>query len=145
MTLVKWNKKNDTASPRLFGNPFDAFFNDDFFNSNFNGTQPAVNIKENETSYGIELAAPGLKKEDFNIDLDHDVLTIKVEKSNEENKESEGYTKREFSYQSFSKSFTLPESVQGDAISGNYTDGILHLTLPKKEEAKALKKSIQLS
>lgn len=145
MTLTKWNKPKNELRSRVFNNPFDAFLNDDFFSSGISTQQPAVNIKESDNSFDIELAAPGLKKEDFNIDIDHDVLSIKVEKTQEESKESEGYTRREFSYHSFNKHFTLPESVNGDAISASYTDGVLHLTLPKKEEAKALKKSIAIN
>ncbi|WP_298139808.1 Hsp20/alpha crystallin family protein [Flavobacterium sp.] len=102
---------------------------------NFNTNVPAVNIKETDTSFGIELAAPGKKKEDFNIEIDHNVLTISSE-SKLEKEESEGkYTRREFSYSSFRRAFTLPETVNTENINATYEDGVLYVALPKKEEA----------
>jgi HSP20 family protein len=104
---------------------------------NFNVNVPAVNIKETDTNFGIELAAPGKTKEDFNIEIDHNVLTISSEEKNEkEEKNTEGkYTRREFSYSSFRRAFTLPESVNADSINATYENGVLHVTLPKREEA----------
>ncbi|WP_298121738.1 Hsp20/alpha crystallin family protein [Flavobacterium sp.] len=102
---------------------------------NFNTNVPAVNIKETDTSFGIELAAPGKKKEDFNIEIDHNVLTISSE-SKLEKEESEGkYTRREFSYSSFRRAFTLPETVNTENINATYENGVLYVALPKKEEA----------
>ncbi len=122
---------------------FDNFFTRDLMdwnNSNFSGTNmtlPAVNIKENEDSFSIEVAAPGLTKEDFRVNLDRNRLLISSEKSNEKNETKDKYTRREFSYQSFQRSFTLPEgAVDGDKISAKYTDGILVINLPKREEVK---------
>ncbi len=104
---------------------------------NFNANVPAVNIKETDTNFGIELAAPGKTKEDFNIEIDHNVLTISSEEKNEkEEKDNRGkYTRREFSYSSFRRAFTLPESVNSDSINATYENGVLHVTLPKREEA----------
>jgi HSP20 family protein len=104
---------------------------------NFNANIPAVNIKETDTNFGIELAAPGKTKEDFNIEIDHNVLTISSEeKTEKEEKNTEGkYTRREFSYSSFRRAFTLPESVNADSINATYENGVLHVTLPKREEA----------
>ena len=104
---------------------------------NFSTNVPAVNIKETDTSFGIELAAPGKKKEDFNVEIDHNVLTISSEeKSESSEKDAQGkYTRKEFSYNSFRRSFTLPETVNLDKINASYQEGVLHLTLPKKEEA----------
>jgi HSP20 family protein len=104
---------------------------------NFNVNVPAVNIKETDTNFGIELAAPGKTKEDFNIEIDHNVLTISSEeKTEKEEKNTEGkYTRREFSYSSFRRAFTLPESVNADSINATYENGVLHVTLPKREEA----------
>lgn len=104
---------------------------------NFNANVPAVNIKETDTNFGIELAAPGKTKEDFNIEIDHNVLTISSEEKNEkEEKDNQGkYTRREFSYSSFRRAFTLPESVNSDSINATYENGVLHVTLPKREEA----------
>ena len=100
-------------------------------------TIPAVNTMETETSYQLELAIPGLKKEDFKIDLDHNILTISSEKKVEkEEKEGEKVTRREFSYSSFQRSFQLPDNVKKEDISAEYIDGLLKLTLPKLESPK---------
>ena len=121
---------------------FPAFF-DDFFKP-WNEwismgralTTPAVNITENKNHFEISVAAPGLKKGDFNIDVEGNTLTISSEK--EENKEEKyaRHTRKEYSYSSFSRSFTLPETVKQDNIEAVYVDGVLKLTLPKKEDAK---------
>ena len=99
-------------------------------------TLPAVNIKENKDEYILELAIPGLKKSDFDIDVDNKVLSIssEIETSNEEKEES--YTRREFGYSSFKRTFTLPDTVDSDKVNATYTDGILSVNLPKREEAK---------
>jgi HSP20 family protein len=104
---------------------------------NFNTNVPAVNIKETDTSFGIELAAPGKNKEDFNIEIDHNVLTISSEeKTEKEEKTNEGkYTRKEFSYASFRRAFTLPETVNTESINATYENGVLHVALPKREEA----------
>lgn len=102
---------------------------------NFNNTLPAVNIKENERDFELELAIPGRKKDDFNIEVDNNVLTISMEDKKEDEVSDENYTRREFSYSSFKRAFTLPETVNEDKIDAAYTDGILRFTLPKKEEA----------
>lgn len=122
---------------------FDRFFEGDLFdwsNRNFsltNTTLPSVNIKENKDAFEVEVAAPGLDKNDFKLELNHDLLTISSEKNVEnETKEGDRYTKREFSYQSFSRSFTLPNTADGEKIEANYDKGILRITIPKKEEAK---------
>ena len=123
----------------------DDFFNRNLMNwglSNFsdtNTTLPAVNIKETDDSYEVEMAAPGMKKEDFRIELDNNVLTISSEKSeeHEEHNGKEKYSRKEFSYQSFQRSFSLPkEVVDEERIEAHYRDGVLHLTVPKKEMAK---------
>jgi HSP20 family protein len=119
---------------------FDRLFNNDMFNRDFsetNTTLPSVNIKENEDKFGVEVAVPGFNKKDFNIELNNNELIISSEKK-EENQEQEGerYTRREFSYQSFRRSFTLPNTVDSDKISAHYKDGVLHVDIPKREEAK---------
>lgn len=110
-----------------------------FDNSRFWGraaTVPAVNITETPNEYKVSLAAPGIKKEDFKIDVDGNRLTISAEKE-EKLEEKEGtYTRREFNYTTFSRSFTMPEDVQFDKVDARYVDGVLELMLPKKEEAK---------
>lgn len=135
MTLVRFNPQ----LPSLF----DRFFDTELFdwaNRHFsatNTTMPSVNILETEDHFEVEVAAPGLKKSDFKVQLDRDVLTLSSEKRDEkEEKEGERFTRREFSYQSFSRSFTLPNSADSDKIKATYTDGILKVVIPKREEAK---------
>jgi len=124
-----------------FPNLLDRFFDDSFFDwskRNFSRTDttlPAVNIADNKDNYLVEMAAPGLNKEDFKVELDNDLLTISCEKQMENNTEDEKFTRKEFSYQSFSRSFTLPDIINSDKISANYENGILKITIPKKEEA----------
>jgi len=112
----------------------------DWSNFNFSSTNtslPAVNVKENDNEYLIEVAAPGMRKEDFKIDYDNGRLTISSELKEEKKQDDDRYTRREFSYQSFQRSFTVPENlVDGEKIHAKYNDGILHLTLPKREEVK---------
>jgi HSP20 family protein len=128
---------------------FSRFWDDDeFFNrglnwavSNFSDTGttvPAVNIKETDNSYEVQMAAPGMKKDDFRVELDNNVLTITSEKTDErEGGGEEKYSRREFSYQSFQRSFSLPnEVVDEEKIEAHYREGVLHLTIPKKEHAK---------
>jgi HSP20 family protein len=107
-------------------------------NSDTNTTIPAVNIRERKDSFDVELAAPGMRKEDFKVELDGNQLTISSERRTEEESTDENrYTKREFSYQSFQRTFQLPkEVVDADKIEARYKDGLLHLVIPKKEEAK---------
>ncbi|WP_337042047.1 Hsp20/alpha crystallin family protein [Emticicia sp. 17c] len=99
---------------------------------------PAVNILEDENAYKLELAAPGLKKEDFKINVHDNVLTVSAEQKTEteETKQNGKYTRKEFNYSSFKRSFTLPKTVDSDKILASYNDGVLGLELPKKEEAK---------
>jgi HSP20 family protein len=100
-------------------------------------TLPSVNIKESPDEFEVELAAPGFVKADFNIELNHDMLTISSEKQVEnETKDGQQFARREFSYQSFSRSFTLPNTADSDKIRAKYDNGILRVSIPKKEEAK---------
>ncbi|MGB4414448.1 MAG: Hsp20/alpha crystallin family protein [Paludibacter sp.] len=122
---------------------FDRFFEGDLFdwsNRNFsltNTTLPSVNIKESNDAFTVEVAAPGFDKSDFKLELNHDLLTISSEKQMEnETKEDEQFTRREFSYQSFTRTFTLPNTVEEDKIKATYDNGILKISIPKKEEAK---------
>lgn len=138
MTLIKRSNNYPTWS-----NFFNEFFNTDWNDwtnqnySNTNTTLPSVNVKESEEGFEVEMAAPGLTKEDFQIELNNSLLTIKSEKKEEkECKKDECYTRREFSYQSFSRSFTLPSTIESDKIKAQYEHGILKISIPKKEEAK---------
>ncbi|MBP1839729.1 Hsp20/alpha crystallin family protein [Formosa algae] len=119
----------------------DDIFNRDLpsvFTSNFNTgmTLPKVNIKETADAFIVEMAVPGLKKSDFHIDLDNQMLSISTKTEQEKEENTAQYTRREFGYSSFKRSFSLPESVNADKINAKYNDGILNIVLPKKEEAK---------
>ncbi len=140
MSLVK---RNGTMFPKLLLNDFfdnntldiPAMFDFDGHFSRFglSAKIPSVNITENSENYSIQLAAPGLEKKDFKIEVENDMLTISSQKEQESDEENDNYRRREFSYQSFSRSFQLPENSQTDKIEAHYQDGILKLTLPKKE------------
>ena len=142
MSLVKRNKNLLPSFSRIWDD--DDFFNRSLTNwglSNFSdagSTLPAVNIRETEDSYEVEMAAPGMNKEDFKIELDNNLLTISSEKTEEhEDNGKEKYSRKEFSYQSFQRSFNLPkEVVDEEKIEAHYKNGVLHLTIPKKEQAK---------
>jgi HSP20 family protein len=137
MALVRFNNGRDTSLPSLFDSLARDLF--DLTNTSSPGTSmPAVNIKETKEDFQVEVAAPGMKKEDFKIRLDHNILSISSERENNfDEKDQQGnYTRREFSYQSFQRSFTLPNTVEADKIVANYSDGILRLSIPKREEAK---------
>ena len=99
-------------------------------------TIPAVNITENKDDFKISLAVPGMKKEDLRIDVDGDLLTISAEKKEEKEEKEKMYTRREYSFSSFSRSFTIPQGTKADKIEAHYEDGVLKLTLPKTEENK---------
>jgi HSP20 family protein len=141
MTLIRSNSFLPSL-PRFF----DDFDTRDLFdwgfrnNSVTNTTIPSVNILESNDGFMVEMAAPGMTKKDFHIELDNEVLTISSSKdSKKEIKEGERYTRREFSYQSFTRTFQLSKSVVDDSkIKAKYEDGILRVLIPKREEAKAL-------
>lgn len=141
MSVVKANKA-DGLFPSLVSDFFNAdnFFGSKWFENEFKRTVPAVNIKENDKQFNVELAIPGMKKEDFKVSVENNVLTISAEKKDEKSEKNERYTRKEFSYSSFSRSFTIPESAIGDKVDAKYTDGILRLSIPKKEGAKAVSK-----
>ena len=121
---------------------FDDFFrpwNEWFDNGGFLGrtlTIPAVNITENKDEFFVSLAVPGMKKDDFNIDVNGTMLTISCEKEEKKEEKDARFTRKEFNYSSFSRTFTLPEEVNKEKIDARYEDGVLKLSLPKKEEAK---------
>jgi HSP20 family protein len=105
---------------------------------------PSVNIRDREKDYLIEVAAPGMKKEDFNIDLERGVLTISSQREDEKNEDKENYHKREYNYSSFSRSFTLPENLKPEEIKAHYENGILSLVVPKKETGEKTKQRIKI-
>jgi HSP20 family protein len=109
-----------------------------FRNNEFKGLVPSVNIRENDDNFALELAAPGMKKEDFSIRLNNNVLTISAENKVENEEKTEKFTRREFAYGTFSRSFSLPKSIDLEKIKADYNNGILELTLPKREESKVM-------
>jgi len=144
MTLVKFNNKTRNTAP-YFNNVFDSLFSEALTKNYSVNKVPNVNIYETANEYKIELAAPGLAKEDFKIDLKKDNLSVWVEKVPTENAVEKDYTRKEFDYQSFARSFVLPEGVDADKISAEYLNGILTVTIGKKEEVKSTYKEIIVS
>lgn len=141
MALIKRNE-NNSVFPSLTS-MLENFLNDDWFFGRElmpmrSFTVPAVNVKETEESFELEVAAPGMDKKDFKIEIEDGVLCISSEKEvkNEQKDEKGNYIRREFSYQSFRRAFTLPDSVNTEKVEAKYKDGILHVSIPKREEAK---------
>jgi len=143
MTLVKFNpeKKNNALLPG-FNDIFETFFNDSFLSDRMVTRVPAANISETPDHFHIELAAPGLKKNDFKLQLDRNVLSVSVEQHSENAENQKNYNKREYSFSSFVRSFTLPESAEETNIDAEYSDGILRINIAKKDEAKTVSRQI---
>ena len=134
MSLIKYNPKHPA---RGFGQLFDDFFTrglTDVFGSDFAMSSPSVNVVEHNDRYNIELAAPGLDKADFDVKADKDLLTITAKKEQKEEVKEEKYYRKEFNYSSFSRSFQIPDTVDASAIAASYENGVLVVSLPKKEE-----------
>ena len=138
MSLIKKTQQFPT-----FGNLFNDFFNDNWsnmpasFNAYQNTNTPKVNILEHNDAFEVQLAAPGMKKDDFKVEINNNILSISCNKEEQhEEKNSPNYTRKEFSYQSFCRSFTLPDTVKHDKIAAQYDKGILKVSIPKREEAK---------
>jgi len=119
------------------------FFNEDFFPTLNRTTSslPAVNIREDEKAFYLELAVPGMDKKDLHLEIKDDVLTISSEHKEEKEQDQDGYKRKEFSYSSFCRSFYLPEDVNSESINASYKDGILNVEIPKMEEDKKKQKS----
>lgn len=146
MSLIKWSPSN-SLFPSMSSLVDNFFKDDDFFNGLRTGSSlPAVNVVDTKEAYTLEVAAPGLKKEDFKVTVDKGVLTIKAERSTEEKEEKDNYTRREFSYSSFNRSFWLPEHVNAEGVNAKYDEGILKITLPKVvEEVEGPAKAIEIA
>lgn len=132
-TLVKFNP----TAPVAFNNFVDQFFNRNI--ANFIGadaaiTNPSVNVIETKEAFRVEVAAPGLEKQDFKLHLEKDILTISAQKEHKEEVKEERFTRREFNFSAFKRSFTLPEHVDVNGINAAYNNGVLSINLPKKEE-----------
>ncbi len=151
MTLVKFNRK---PFERNFSNLFEDFFADvpalknEFYPSSWNGFVP-VNIHETDKEYNLEVVAPGFEKTDFKVNLDQDILTISAEKEvvskeNENSNSERKQIRKEYSYRSFKRSFTLDEKIDASNIEAKYVNGVLTLNLPKKETVKASAKEISI-
>lgn len=140
MSLVKWNPES-SIFPSITG-WMDDFFNDNTFRPAVKGISiPAVNVSESKKAYKLDVAAPGFKKDEFKLEIQHGYLTISGESNEEKEDKDEKMTRREYAFNQFSRSFSLPENVDTDAISAQYADGVLKVTLPKKTaEGKATKK-----
>ncbi len=140
-TLVKRNGLFPSMGSKSVNSFFDDFITKDLFDwtdknfASLGSNLPSVNLKETDTNIEIELAAPGMKKEDFKVEIENDMLMISSEK--EEEKEEVGkkdnYIRKEFNYQSFCRTFSLPETANENKIEANYKDGILHVVIEKKE------------
>lgn len=144
MTLVKFQGNKNRGVDHWVNDFFSPIFNDSFLSDRFTSRVPAVNIAETSDAYRIELAAPGLAKDDFKINVNGDVLTISAEKKSESKDENTKYSKREYSYTSFTRSFTLPDGIDHHGIDANYKDGVLNVAVGKKEEAKVASRLIEV-
>ena len=141
MSLVKFKKRMPWSNFMTS----DFLNTDDFFNDRFwlnKMEEPALNIKENDDEFEIELAAPGFDKKDFEVTIDNGCLNISAKKSDSKEEKDENYTRKEFSYNSFQRSLQLPDTVIDDRVKAKYKNGILKFSLVKKEEAKKLKPTI---
>ncbi len=142
MSLIKFNERfpwNKSVLTNFLN--ADDFFNDDFFAKD--SLMPAMNVKENDDNFEVELAAPGFTKDDFNVTIDKNGLHISAEMEEEMEEDEEGYLRREFSYNSFKRSLRLPESINRDKeVKAIYKNGVLKLNLLKKELAKELPKKV---
>ena len=155
-SIIKTNNGNATMPAttvsnwmdQIFQDNLNRFFKDDFWG--FNGLNHQVNVpvnlRETDKSYEMSLVAPGLQKEDFKLHVSDELLTISYEQKQEHNEKNknEGWLRKEYKMQSFSRSFVMDDSVDTDKISASYDNGILHLSLPKKETARKLSKSIDV-
>jgi HSP20 family protein len=143
MNLMKYDTRN-ALSPG-FNDIFESLLSNAFVSDRMTSRVPAVNISETEEGYNIELAAPGLKKEDFKISLDKNVLNISAEKKTEETQNSKKYNRREYGYTSFTRSFALPDTIDENNINASYNDGILEIKVARKENAQMESKEISVN
>ncbi|MBT8219766.1 MAG: Hsp20/alpha crystallin family protein [Bacteroidia bacterium] len=143
MELKKWYKSD--LFPTV-SSAFEPFFNFDspWDKFNFEMNNPAVNITDTDKEFMMEVAAPGMKKSDFDIEVDNHVLTISSEEESSTETKEENYTRKEFSYSSFRRSFTLPENVLEDKIKATYKDGILKVHIPKTKMTVKSAKTIEV-
>ena len=146
MALIKFPTKavNTDAVNPFVNSVFDNLFNESFISDRLVTRIPSVNITETQEAFAIELAAPGLQKSDFKINVDKNIITISADKTEQNESEGKLYSKKEFSFNSFSRSFTLPETVDYNNIDASYVDGVLEVKIGKKEEAIIAKRMIEV-
>lgn len=144
MTLVKWNNRNRSMFPSIW-QEFDRTFGTPWTDKTHSSNTPAVNVKEGDASFTVEVAAPGFEKGDFNIELNDNLLKISSEKEFKTEDENEKFTRKEFSYSHFERSFFLPDNVNEEEISAKYEAGILNIEIPKKKEAIKKLKEIKIA
>lgn len=144
---------NKPATRNMFSSFFsdiDRMFENDMFlmpmhlNRFANDTMPAANLRETDKEYAIELAVPGMKRDDFNIEVDEHMLSVSCQREENINEEKDDYTRREYNYSSFSRTFRLPETVVADKIKAQYDNGVLHITVPKAEQKEQRRKRINV-
>lgn len=144
MTLIKWQKESPARTILNSADLFNDFFND-FASPEFRKwSAPAVNISENDQAYKLQLAVPGLKKEDFKIAIDDNTMVVSAEQKAESSETTEKYTRKEFSFSSFTRRFNLPENVNQTGIAASYENGIMQITLPKRTEEKPKAREINI-
>lgn len=144
MTLIKNTGWNLPSVYDMFEG--DRFF-DDFFSKRNYMKVPAVNIKENDKGFEVEMAIPGMKREDIRIEMKHNMVTVSGEKKEEKEEKEATFHKKEFAYDSFTRSFAVPENTMADQIEASFTDGVLKLMIPKLSDKKEDRqvKTIQIS
>ncbi|MFN8153021.1 MAG: Hsp20/alpha crystallin family protein [Bacteroidia bacterium] len=144
MTLIKWQKESPARTILNSVDLFNDFFND-FASPEFRKwSSPAVNISETDQAYKLQLAVPGLKKEDFKIAIEENTLVVSAEQKKEAAETTEKYTRKEFSFSSFTRRFNLPENVDQSGIAAGYEQGVMMITLPKKSEEKPKMREINI-
>lgn len=140
MNLIRFNQHP------TFSNFFENF--DRSFSQNFENSQkdmPMVNIKDEDKNFVLELAAPGMDKKDFSIKLENNKLTVSTEKKEEKVEDNTNYTLKEYSFNSFSRSFTLPKNAKIEKINADYNNGVLSINIPKREAEAKLNREIKIS
>ena len=152
MTIVKWKKpysNGTTNSPAIFNSPFSGLFEnflgDDFLTREYASHVPAVNISEEDGKYNLELSAPGFEKDEFKISLEKGMLTISGEHKTEKETKEKTFSRKEFNYGSFQRTFSLPDSINEDAVDAKYENGILKISLARWEDPKKAPREIKVS
>ncbi len=140
MTIIKWHRRPSMSE--VMDNMLDRNFNTGFEKNC--GCVPATNILEKEEGFEIQLAVPGMKKEDFKLEMEEDVLSVIYEKKEEEKKAGEEYLQREFDMDEFTRSFSIPKTADVESIKARYDAGILYISVPKQDKAR-LSKEIKVS